>query len=192
MQKWISLLALGLMMGCATLPPETGTFQLEAARTQATERHVQQVFSTPTPAPVGGLSSLEAAKSNKLLDHAVRELTAAHREVSTRLSRERDRNMQIFAVPDPYTGRTVPASIMRGYRTNQDAIISNLGVAYQNQIDALADFRNRDLKTANKEIVRAKTAWYRARFMFERQSLGGRATLTREYQKIVKARRKLR
>lgn len=191
MQKWISLLALGLVASCAALPPETGAFRLDA-QPEAASRQVQQVFSTPTPAPTGTLSPLEAAKSNKLLDQAARDLTAAHKEVSTRLTRERDRHLQIFSVPDPYTDSKVTASTLSAYERNMDAIISNLGVALTNQLDSMANFRNRDLKTANQEIVRAKTAWYRARFMFERQAMDGRAGLTRQYQAIVKKRRKFK
>jgi hypothetical protein len=192
LKKWISLVALGLLVGCASLPPEAGTFQLESARSQPDDRHVQQVFSTPTPAPTTTLDPRISAKSNKLLDQAIREMTLAHKEVTTRLAKERDRNIVVFAVVDPYSGAQIPAKSLAAYKTQLDTIITLLDNALKNQVDAMNAKRNSDLKTANQEIVRAKTSWYRTRFMFEQQALNWRKQISVQYQKIVKERRKFR
>lgn len=187
MQKWTSLLALALIVGCAAAPSEPGTFALEPT---SEARQVQQVFATPTPTPVATLNPLEASKSNKLIDLTVAQLNASVKEVRTRLTKERDRNLQVFAIPDAYTGRAASATALRYYGNGIESSLNAMDNNFTSLMADLTAVRNRDLTTVRKAIILAKTDWYRARQTAERQALFYRTSLSTHYKHVQAARRK--
>lgn len=190
MQKWTSLLALALIVGCAATPQAPTTMQLEAASTSTEDRHVQQIFGTPTPIPTTTLNPLEAAKSNKLLDLCVAEVLASEKELNTRLAKERDRVLLVFARPDPYTGLAVSPNQLLTYENGLNRAITQT----TNSVDLierdLAAARNRDNLTVRKAIITAKTDWYKARLDGERLALFYRTNLAAHYQRLQVTRRK--
>lgn len=188
MQKWTSLLALTLLVGCAATPIAPGDFALDAAA--PADKHVQQVFATPTPVPTTTLSPQEAAKANRLLDLCVAQLNVSLRELRTRLNRERDRNMINFARQDPYTGLRLSSAVLVTYRQGMTDAVTNLELDYAVLTQELALARSMDMLTVRKAIMKAKTDWYKLRLATERLGLTERTRLSNAYKTLQKQRRK--